>query len=291
MFNHCKSHICNSANYWATASLTLLAMVLFCNNVLAHGSSPKRIALLGDSMTWIGGDSCQNATGWSHYLKLSGLADTIYVYARSGATWTNTSNTKPDPSFYSEILHDDNVVYNQVLRLISDYSDNRIAAPDFIVVFAGANDAWFSSSRPGIFDSDESVLNTRYSSLFKPSYATSLLSSVALSCDLLRQTFPNAYLIAVTPLQMSKVSADEVHKVSDLIEKAAESRDFYVLRADRNVGIRHDVECKTPKNTYDGVHTNLEGARLLSEYIISRIAAKTGIIIAKPDNIKLTTDN
>lgn len=273
-----------------------IILILLASHVVspfadASKSIIKRIALLGDSLTWIGGDSCQYPTGWSHYLKQNGIAETIDVYARSGATWTNTSNTKPDTSFYSEVLHDENVVYNQVLRLISTISEDSLATPDCIVIFAGANDAWFSSRRPGIFDSEESDLLTRYSYDSEPSSATSLLTSVALACDLLRQSFPSAHFIAVTPVQMSKVSADVVHKVSDLIEKAAVSRGFEVLRADRNVGIKHNEECNAPKFTYDGVHTNPEGARLLSEYIISKIATEAGRRIAKTDSSKHTTDN
>lgn len=166
------------------------------------------------------------------------------------------------------MLDNDNVVYNQALRLISDVSNGRTGSPDCIVVFAGANDAWFSARRPGIFDEDKSHLDKKYSIDSQVSSATSLLSSVALVCDILQQSFPSAYFIIVTPIQMSKVSADNIFKVSDTIEKAAVSRGCSVLRADKYVDIRHEVESKKLKYTYDGVHTNPEGARLIAKYIL-----------------------
>lgn len=138
--------------------LSAISLILFCIapfSALGSGPESRHFALLGDSMTWIGGDSCQNATGWSHYLKQSGIADRIDVYARSGATWTNTTNTHADTEFYSEVLHDDNVIYNQVLRLIAAAKADPSATPGCIVILAGTNDAWFSSRRPNLFTRNE----------------------------------------------------------------------------------------------------------------------------------------
>lgn len=271
MFNHCNPYICNRAARFKA----ILLMLLFAHHFLLYAYEPassiKRIALLGDSMTWIGGDSCQHPTGWSHYLKQCGTVENIDVYARSGATWTNTTETKPDKFFYSEVLHNNNVVYNQALRLISDVSEDSLVKPDCIVIFAGANDAWFSSRRPKIFSAEESVLESTYSLDSRPSSSTSLLSSVALVCDILKHSFPSAHFIVVTPIQMTKVSAEAVNNVSDLIEKAAVSRGFTVLRADREVAIRHDEECAGHRFTYDGVHTNAAGAMLVAQYIIPHI--------------------
>ncbi len=283
MFTHCKSYI-----YRITPHLLVLVILLFspvfCTfYIKAAAPSLKKIALLGDSMTWIGGDSCQNPTGWSYYLKQSGVAETIDVYARSGATWTNTSNTYPDTSFYSEILHDNNVIFNQVLRLLADSKDTK---PDCIIIFAGANDAWFSSRRPGIFDSNssdepiastKSDLSTHYNedcsilNRLPKALPTSLHSSVTFVCDMLQQSFPSTRVILVTPLQMSKVPVEDILKVSDIIETSGESKGCVILRADKKAGILHEVESKSPKYTYDGVHTNPEGARLVADFLLPHL--------------------
>lgn len=249
-----------------------LAVILCSTHVFADTHHLKKIALLGDSMTWIGGDSCQNPRGWSHYLKESGLADQIDVYARSGATWTNTSKTRHNPAHYSETLNDDNVIYNQVVRLI-DATADRTDSPDAIIIFAGANDAWFSDRRPGIFNSASSVSSSPPSGGWGAiPLPTTLYGSVNLVCDMLKAKFPSAYIVAVTPVQMTKTDAETVHKVSDIIEKAALEKECSVLRADKEVGITHDRETKALTYTSDGVHTNPAGARLIADFILPRIS-------------------
>lgn len=253
------------------ALMAICGIVCFFANGAKHtAASCHRIALLGDSMTWIGGDSCQNPTGWSHYLKKSGIATEIDVYARSGATWTNTRNTKADIDFYSEILHDDNVVYNQVLRLINDADYDSLHAPDVILVFAGANDAWFSDKRSGIFDNA-----LPYCGCYAdPASVTSLAGSVSLACNLLKDRFPKSIIILVTPIEMSKVPAEKITRVGDIIEMAGNKCGVITLRADRDVAIRNKEEKCNPHYTSDGVHTNAEGAKMLGEYIVYKLTIK-----------------
>ncbi len=253
-----------------SAVVLLLMCFLYCSATQQTASKCGiKFALLGDSMTWIGGDSCEKATGWSHILKESGMAESIGMYARSGATWTNTAQTKRDPSFYSEVLHDDNVVYNQAIRLIEDNKNGLIKSPDCIIIFAGANDAWFANRRPGIYDTWDNT--SRYSLSTDPSIITSLSGSVALVCDLLQEEFPEACLTIVTPIQMSKVSSETIHKTSDIIEAVARAKGIDVIRPDKEVEITHEIESKSPTFTYDGVHTNPDGAYLVGNYILSHL--------------------
>lgn len=269
-FMHCISR------YYGNRAVIIAFMAIWgiaCS--LAYGSERRescgpRIALLGDSMTWIGGDSCQNPTSWSHYLKESGIAGGIDMYARSGATWTNTCNTKADADFYSEILNDDNVVYNQTLRLIKEADADIMHTPDVIVIFAGANDAWFCDKRPGIFDNVLPSLDT-YDKDTDPASVTSLAGCVSLTCYLLKDIFPDSKIVLVTPLEMSKAPAGMTARVADAIESAGIACRVMTLRADREVAIRHQEEKKKPHYTYDGVHTNPEGARMLGQYIIENL--------------------
>ena len=174
--------------------------------------SVKVVALLGDSMTWIGGDNCEKETGWTYHLKKSFPNWTIKPYARSGATWTNTVATKGDVSFYSEILCDENVVYDQVLRLINDVDSGKLTSPDVIIAFAGGNDAWFEERRPGIYE--EQQFPTRMITDLQPSEVTTLAGSIELCCKMLQNRFPNARIVLITPPEMSKTSPDRIHKVS-----------------------------------------------------------------------------
>ncbi len=268
MRNNCKIYRRKTS---CIMSAVLLILLLFSYFPLSKANTTdSRIALLGDSMTWIGGDSCDIQTGWSHVLKESGIYEHIDVYARSGATWTNTSSTKRDTEFYSEILHDDNVLYNQVLRLI-DESDSGKTEPETILIFAGANDAWFSERRPGIFDTPDPLLNQEYSLATSPAEVTSLAGSVSLICDLIKNRFPDSILILVTPLQMSKVPADTTFKVADIIGYVGKEKGCIIMRADRESGINHDDEVAGHKFTYDGVHTNPKGAEIVGNYIINNL--------------------
>lgn len=264
MINHCRPY--KSCSY-----RIILAVCCIILDIL-HGASATsgkpRVALLGDSMTWIGGDSCQNETGWSHVLKESGLARSIDVYARSGATWTNTVSTLRNPNHYTELLHDDNVVYNQAVRLI-ERADSCDATPDMIILFAGANDAWFAAKRPGLFD--KATASHENPTCRQPNQVTSLEGSIRLVCDMLQERFPNATLLFVAPLQMSKTDAGSIHRIADVIETTAKQRGWITLRADKETCITHEQEAKSPRFTYDGVHTNPAGAKMLGEYITQYI--------------------
>lgn len=277
---HCKPYKCDICGL-LPAVLAILLGFLYVPEADADTLSGKpRIALLGDSMTWIGGDSCQNKTGWSHILKESGIASVIDVYARSGATWTNTATTRRNPEHYTELLHDDNVVYNQAVRLI-ERADSCDAAPDLIILFAGANDAWFAARRPGIFNSNDK--DAAYSSSTDPAGVTSLEGSIRLVSDILQSRFPEATLLFVTPLQMSKTDAETIFKVSDIIENTASEKGWHTLRADKDTGITHEQEAGSPTFTSDGVHTNPEGARIVGDYI-TRFILTSILTLHQPNN-------
>lgn len=257
-----------------SVSVIITACLLVCfaaNAVEVVACLKPRIALLGDSMTWIGGDSCQNERGWSYWLKKADIAGGIDVYARSGATWTNTTATTADAEYYSELLDDKNTVYNQAIRLIRNADKDSPATLDFIVIFAGANDAWFCSKRPGIFESGDTAHSQKFSKDTPPSAVTSLNGSVRLVCDILGDRFPNAGIILVTPLEMSKATPEMTEKVAGEIISAGKSCGVQVLKASRNVDIRHDVEKASHRYTSDGVHTNPAGARLLGNYIVDSL--------------------
>lgn len=257
-----------------TIILTIVSL-LCCSSSLTgeacNRGSIKVIALLGDSMTWIGGDSCQLETGWSHYLVEAFPSARIKTFARSGATWTNTISTKGDTDHYTELLNDENVIYNQVRRLILEVQSDSTSYPDIIVAFAGGNDAMFSKKRPFLFDDTKGMPGGNTIDI-KPSEVVSLSSSVELSCRLLQQFFPKAKLFLVTPTQMSKASPEMVHQVSQTIARVGNNLGIEVLRADNDVDIKYEAEKrKGHKYTYDGVHTNPQGASLIADFIIKHI--------------------
>lgn len=79
----------------------------------------------------------------------------------------------------------------------------------------------------------------------------------------------------VTPVEMSKVSAAEIRRVSDIIEREAANHGIVTLRADKDLPIKHDIEKRNDNGvkryTTDGVHTNEAGARLIGNYLSKKI--------------------
>ena len=232
--------------------------------------SDRKIAILGDSMSWIGGDSCTNERGWTSHFKNKLKPGRIDMYARSGATWTNAAGTRKSTESYSEVLDDDNVVFNQALRLLEKCESDVTAKPDIIIIYAGANDAWFGKRhRPGYLTTGFSGGYPTSAEACDPSDFTTLESSVGLTCSLLQNRFEDARIILVTPVEMAKTTASNVHTVSDIIERTGKKMGLEVVRADKEVEIRNSVESKRKKYTTDGVHTNKEGARLIADCISS----------------------
>lgn len=251
---------------YSIITLILLMFALLPGVAGAAGNSVtgKNVALIGDSMTWIGGDSCDIARGWtSHFRRLASPAS-MNVYARSGATWTNAPDTKVDTEAFYDVLHDDNVLYTQAVRLVTDVRSGVSRCPDLIILYAGANDAWFASRRPGIF--------TAGSTTADGSLPASLAGSVRAVCGLLRENLPDSRMILVTPAQMTKAPASAVERVSAVIDSVGRSLGLQVIRTDRDGPINAAEERgRHPRLTSDGIHTNPEGAAELARFFIREI--------------------
>lgn len=254
-------------------TIIALAAINICNLAGAF-TGAETVALLGDSMTWIGGDNCEKETGWTYHFKKNFPQCDLHTYARSGATWTNTAATRGDTDFYTAILDDENVIYDQVLRLIGDVESGKIKAPDIVVMFAGGNDAWFENRRPGIYDTvlplPDDVDNV------KPSQVTTLEGSIELACALVNKHLPDASIILITPPEMSKTSPERIHKVGDTIERTGKRLGLPVLRADFDLPFKHEVEKSDNRvYTYDGAHSNPIGAQIVAAYIGGRLKSLT----------------
>lgn len=254
--------------------LLLLAVLTFAP---LRAENKLKVALLGDSMTWIGGDSFEKPKGWTHYV--DDLPIEMKTYARSGATWTNTKETKGDTNAYSEVLDPENVIYNQALRL----TDDTGFKPDVVIIYAGTNDAWFSSKRPGLFGNTPPASETIEPGA-KPADFTTLEGSIMLTNTLLRHRLPDVRIYLVTPANSGKISECAIQKVSEIIEKTGRKTGATVVRGDKLFGFHHKEEKTKPyRFTYDGVHTNEKGARKIADII------KSNILL--PETVRLKDQN
>lgn len=233
------------------------------------------VAILGDSNAWIGGDNCDKPLGWNTWFKERFKPATCRSFARSGATWTNTSATHRNPADSTAVLSDNNVIYNQVVRL-KEACELGYPSPQLILIAAGTNDAWFMQKRPGIFSQSVQEIfanNERYCTEQPVAKVLSLAGSVRYSCELLMQWFPQTQVILLTPPQTVATSYESIRRVSDVIETCAQRMSIGVIRLDRESSIYDVRECQQKQFTSDGTHTNEAGARRNGYYIANRVAS------------------
>ena len=249
----------------------LFVFFSFCTPMLSQTQRhPFHVALLGDSNTWIGGDDCSKQTGWNKWFKDIFAPASIRSYARSGATWTNTKNTRRDSVEYSEVLSDDNVIYNQVERM----TGSGDTAPDIVIIMAGTNDAWFEKKRPGMKAKTVSaVFRERLDVTVPPSEVTTLAGSVRLSVERIKNAYPACRIFLLTPMQCTATSLEAITEAGDIIEESARLMDVDVIRLDKVGPVKRKTEMKTKHLTKDGTHTNPAGARKNAE-IIARLIDK-----------------
>lgn len=232
--------------------------------------SDKNIALLGDSNTWIGGDDCSNSRGWNYWFANDVKPKNIKSYARSGATWTHTAQTQPNVEEYTEVISDNNVIFNQIVRLFADVDINGAPKPDIIIISAGTNDAWFADRRPEEFSKTADEALGRDSIDFMvalPSAFRSLPEAVRYDLTFLHSFFPEAQVVVLTPIPSIKISAEMLGKVSDLIESVAGRMDALVIRMDLLSPIDPTNEVSSHRFTTDGTHTSVEGAQRHAEIV------------------------
>ena len=229
----------------------IIAVVwVLCSLLTAQAGMPFHVVLLGDSNTFIGGDDCDKPRGWNYWFCQQLKPCTCRSYARSGATWTHTAATVYDIVENTEVLSDNNVIFNQVNRLKQAYADQEQPEPDLILIMAGTNDAWF-----------------RWANI------QTLADYVRSDCELLTECFPQAQIVLITPMQNTKTSVEQIEQTGDVIEQCGHSMGLNVIRLDQGCGITRNQEMKKKTFTTDGVHTNEAGAKRVGTYIAHRLQA------------------
>ena len=241
----------------------------------AADHSAMDVVLLGDSNTWIGGDDCDKPQGWNYWWRESFAPRSCRSYARSGATWTNTSTTRRNLTQDIGVIGADNVIYNHVCRLIAAADSGEQPAPSLIIIAAGTNDAWFSRKRPGLWAEDAAEVNPSTVTRLRPSQATSLARSVMLSCRLLADRFPQARIILLTPHQTTATTLSNITRVAEMIERCGNAMGLPVIRQDLHSGIVAADEKVSPKYTTDGTHTSIDGARHVAAFLNEAISEIT----------------
>lgn len=261
--------------------LSLVILIGHATWLMAQGHPGLNVVILGDSNTFIGGEECDRPQGWSRWFREAFRPATCRSYARSGATWTNTASTRVAPSEYSELLGDNNVIMNQVVRLREAVKSGVQPVPQIVMIMAGTNDAWFEKARPGIFDltpdevfRDDSLGTGKEADREadkEPGMVTSLAGSVRYCCEMVTEAMGEAQIILITPTLTTKASKGLIMKVGDTIEGCGSRMSHHVIRLDKDSGIDPAREGRRDAHTSDGVHTNVRGARKIGRLIARRL--------------------
>jgi lysophospholipase L1-like esterase len=241
-----------------------ISIVLVC--LLAAGmvtARDVRYAFLGDSNTWNGGVDCSRQESWCYWFMQQMQPATCYNLARSGATWTNTAQTLRAPHDSTAVLSEQNVVFNQVVRLLQRVQLHLQDAPDVILIMAGTNDAWFEQKRPGIWDmtvEEAFAVDSKVLLRKEPGEITSLALSVRYSVETLQRAFPLADIVLLTPMPTTKASAEKIARVGEILDGCGLAAGVPVIHLENE-----QIETK------DGTHTNPAGAKKLGLKIASII--------------------
>lgn len=240
---------------------------------IAAGDS-LHVVILGDSNTWLGGDGCDKPQGWNKWFRDAFQPASCRSFARSGATWTNTPQTRRNTQENIGVLGNDNVIYNQICRLEEALDKGSQPKPQLILILAGTNDAWFLKSRPKALSmTAEGAFAADCQRFMKhaASEIVTLAESVRYGCELLTALCPEAQIVLLTPFQ-SVQAGDRIFKVSDLIADSGHRMGLSVIRLDQQSGIHAAREKNKHYLTTDGTHTSEEGARRAGTFIARQLS-------------------
>jgi len=252
----------------------MLVLTLLLVLTVPGWGQPLDVVILGDSNTWLGGDDCTKPRGWNTWFKEALQPASCRSYARSGATWTHTPNTKRNLLENIGTLGDDNVIYNQIERLKEAFEKGQQPAPQLIIIAAGTNDAWFVEKRPQAFDKSVAEAFARQEGFVtdRPvGEVLTLAEAVRYGCEMLMEAFPSARLVLLTPLQSTAIASELISRAGDIIEGCAHRMAVSVIRMDREGCVYATAERVKKHYTYDGTHTCEEGARRNGYLVAQRV--------------------
>lgn len=223
----------------------------------------QRVAIIGDSNTWLGGDDNKGEKGWNHWFCEYFKPDFCISFARSGATWTNTARTQLNTKENIGSLGDNNVAYNQLQRILAEPE----LKPDVVIIALGTNDLWFKNKRPNLFA--ESHLDYENEGFLStpPNKLLTLSDCVNHTVRSLRKAYPNVTIVFIAPAECIHVKNSELTRLGNALEELGRTLEVSTIRLDKLSEIKSDKERIKKEFTYDGTHTSVKGAKSNGEII------------------------
>lgn len=236
-----------------------------------YAAIPFNVVILGDSNSALGGDSCTEERGWTKWYREAAKPKTCISYARMGATWTNNALTRLDISDNLRGANNNNVIYNQVSRFKEAYKNGLQPEPALIIIAAGTCDAWLERQRPEMYSItvDKAFKSTLLELMMKKvNQVTSLAEAVRYNCEILRESFPDARIVLLAPVETTMAGAQRNLKVCETIEECGQKLGIDVVRLDKECPIKAEAERIKKHYTKDGSNTSVEGAQVIAERVV-----------------------
>lgn len=258
----------------------------------------KVIYVLGDSITWLGGDNCDGTRtgyehrGWTEYFKERIQPRIMKSYARSGATLSCYSDSQENPSANYGSPAADNILWNQVVRMKNDI-DNGADIPDYIIIAAGCNDAFMYETTEESYaerhtaingllsDNVENILNTNvgesWYGIKTPTECASIAKTMRWMKDAFVSICPNAQVIICTPLQSHYSSLTTQNEVSQRIDECSQFVSWSTINQGKDCMISRLQEAKGYHFTADGTHPSVLGATMVGHILARKVLNILGV--------------
>ena len=256
-----------------TIILAVCATAIYCHAV----TPPFNVVIMGDSNAALGGDSCTVERGWTYWFKQQASPLTCISYARNGATWTDNAITKLNLSPTLRGANNDNGIYNQVNRFKENYKNGDQPEPGLIIIAAGSCDGWLERQRPEMYNMtvDKAFKTPLQDLLMKKAHlVTSLAESVRFNCEVLRESFPDATIVLLAPMQTMIAAEPRNSKVADIIGECGKRLGITVIRLDKELPVKSSEERIKKRYTTNGSDTSVEGAQLIANKVLEVLGKK-----------------
>ncbi|HEY8804741.1 MAG TPA: SGNH/GDSL hydrolase family protein [Clostridium sp.] len=221
---------------------------------------PKNIVFMGDSIT-------ADPTWWTvNLLARMSFANFLNV-ARSGATWSHLAGTVYDITSTGGSTTSDNVIWNQVNKLIDKVTNLLTPIPHVVIILAGTNDF----SRP------IGVATTAFAGAspitgLAPGSFLDVATAIRYSCELLLNTYPDVQIILTTPIQRGLDDNSVIFSLGQVIKDCGGNLSTQVIDQGKECGIygKYDVGA-TVKYLTDDLHPNAAGREKIGAYMASKL--------------------
>jgi hypothetical protein len=215
---------------------------------------PKKIVFLGDSIT-------ADPTWWTANMLNRLYFDNFMNLARSGARWAHTAGTIYDITSNGGSATDENVIWNQVNKLIDKINNGLTPVPDVVAIYAGTNDQLFNSNYGDVSAAFSGTITERAANTI-----LTVAEAIRYDCEILLNNYPKLQIILATPIQRGIADNTPIFSLGDIIKGCGGIMGNRVIDQGKESGIYGFYEVSGHKFLLDGIHPNMDGREKLGAF-------------------------